>query len=74
LLDRLNKSFIFLISNINIIRIIIVIIIALKVVTVIEFMSFNPILANIVEKAANTAPSKAYINRLGIETIFHLNP
>jgi len=51
----------------------IVITIALKVVTVIEFISFNPILANIVEKAANIAPNKAYINQPGIETIFYLN-
>jgi len=73
LLDKLNKLFIFLTSNINIINIIIVIIIDLKVVTVIEFSPCNPILANIVEKAANTAPTKEYINQVGIETIFYSN-
>jgi len=63
----------FLISNINIINIIIVIIIDLRVVTVIEFSPCNPILANIVEKAANIAPIKAYINQFGIENIFYLD-
>jgi len=36
----------------------------LKVVTVIEFSLCNPILANIVEKAANIDSIKAYINGL----------